>query len=137
MNKYSIKSLCLKGSLSTGTLKYNFAKNELREGIWQISIREFGYLLKSNVSTFVQFSTNVIKDLREKNYSVENFLPAIGSAKLEGKPSEKKIVYFEPIWFQITTPDKEICLYFQNPFNEHLIINDCDVFVTLLLQRLQ
>jgi hypothetical protein len=137
MNKYSIKSLSLKGSLSNGMLKYNFAKNELKEGIWQISIREFGYVLKANTSTFVQFSTNVIKDLREKNYTVENFMPAIGSAKLEGKTSEKIIVYFEPIWFQITTPDKEICLYFRNPFNEDLIINDCDVFVTILLQRLQ
>jgi hypothetical protein len=136
MNKHSIKSLCLKGSLSNGMLKYIFPKNELKEGIWQISVREFGYVLKSNVSTFVQFSTNVIKDLREKNYSVENFLPVIGSAKLEGKANEKKIVYFEPIWFQITTPDKEICLFFRNAFNEELIISDSEVFVTLILQRL-
>ncbi len=128
--------MCLKGSLLNGMLKYNFAKNELREGIWQISIREFGYVLKANVSTFVQFSINLIKDLREKNYTLENFMPVIGSAKLEGSASEKKIVYFEPIWFQITTPDKEICLFFRNPFNEELIITDSEVFVTLILRRL-
>jgi len=136
MNKHSIKSLCLKGALSSGSLKFNFAKYELREGIWQICIREFGYLVKPTTSIFVQFSCNLIKDLREnKDSVVENFLPVIGSAKLEGKVNEKKIVYFEPIWFQVTTPDKEICLFFRNPFSEELIKNECEVFVTLLLQR--
>ena len=91
MNKYSIKSLCFKGALSSGSLKFNFAKYELREGIWQICIREFGYLVKPATSIFVQFSCNLIKDLREnKDSVVENFLPVIGSAKLEGKVNEKK-----------------------------------------------
>ena len=137
MNKHSIKNVCLTGSLTSGLIKFNLAKNELREGIWQLSVREFGYIVKSKqTSLFVQFSSNLIKDLREKNYVVEKFLPTIGSAKLEGKVGERKIVYFEPIWYQITTPDKEICVYFKDPFDEKLILNECEVFVTLLLQRL-
>ncbi len=137
MNKHSLKNVCLKGSLTSGLLKFNLAKNELREGIWQLSVREFGYVVKSKpASLFLQFSCNLIKDLREKNYVIENFLPSIGSAKLEGKVNERKIVYFDPIWYQITTPDKEVCLYFKDPFEEKLVLNECEVFVTLLLQRL-
>jgi hypothetical protein len=137
MNKHSIKTLSLSGTLTNGSLKFNFVKNELKEGIWQLSLRELGYTVKANsVSLLVQVSCNLIKDLREKNYVVENYLPIIGSAKLEGKRNEKKIEYFEPIWFQITTPDNKICLFFKNPYNEDLIKTDCEVFVTLLLQRL-
>jgi hypothetical protein len=137
MNKHSIKNVCLKGSLMSGLLKFNLVKNELREGIWQLSVREFGYVVKSKpASLFVQFSSNLIKDLREKNSVIENFLPSIGSAKLEGKVNEKKIVYFDPIWYQITTPDKEVCLYFKDPFDEKLVLSECEVFVTVLLQRL-
>ena len=137
MNRGSIKSVSLKGTLTNGYLNYTFPKNELRQGIWQLCIRDFGFIIKeNNNSLFVQMSCNLIKDLREKDSAIQSFLPVIASAKVDGKVNEKKIVYFEPIWFQITTPDKEISLFFRNPFNEELITNQYDVFVTILLQRL-
>ena len=138
MNRCQIKSLSLSGSLTNGLLLYTLAKNELTEGIWQLSVRDFGYLVRvNNTSQFVQIACNLIKDLREKNYVVQNYMPVIASAKIEGQEHQKKIVYFEPVWFQITTPERIISLYFRNPFSEELVQINCDVFVTLLLQRVQ
>ena len=137
MIKSSIKSLSFSGSLSNGFLSYTLAKNELSEGLWQLSVRDCGYFVKiSKQSEFVQITTNVIKDIREKNYMPQNYMPVIASALIKGQEHEKKIVYFEPVWFGITTPERVIVLHFQNPFNEELIKMNCDIFVTLLLQRI-
>ena len=138
MNKSSIKSLSLSGSLTDGSLLYTLAKNELSEGIWQLSVRDFGYSVKrNNTSQFVQISCNLIKDLREKDYVLQNYMPVIASAKIEGQAGQKQIVYFEPVWFRVTTPEKNIALYFRNPFSDEQIKLNCDLFVTLLLQRIQ
>jgi hypothetical protein len=136
MNKSSIKSIFLKGKLSNGYLSYSLVKNELREGLWQLSVRDFGFTVKeNNTSLFVQMSCNLIKDLREENNIIECFNSVIACAKIDGKVNQKQVVYFDTIWFQITTPDKEVKIFFRNPFNEELIHNECEVFVTIILQR--
>jgi hypothetical protein len=137
MNKSAIKSIFLKGKLSNGCLTYILAKNDLREGLWQLSIRDFGFTVKeNNASLFVQMSCNLIKDLREEKNIIESFNSVIACAKIDGKVNQKQVVYFDTVWFQITTPDKEVKIFFRNPFNEELIRNECEVFVTIILQRI-
>ncbi len=133
----SIKSLFVSGSMSNGYLTYSLAKNELSDGIWRLCVRDFGYsVTRNNPSQLIQISCNLIRDIREKNSALQNYLPVIATAKIEGQIGDKNIVYYEPIWFQVTTPEKNILLYFRNSFNEELMELNCDIFVTLLLQRI-
>jgi hypothetical protein len=78
-----------------------------------------------------------VKDSRQKDFQIQNYLPVIASTFINGAGGTKKIVYFDPCWFQITTPDKEVNLYFRNPFDETLVQLNVKVFVTLILQRIQ
>jgi hypothetical protein len=140
MNDLSIKSVSLKGNLSDPrcTLSYSLG-NDSKNSIFQLCIKDIAFENKSNnnISSLAQVKCNLVKDLRQFDYSTQSFLPTIASVLFKVTPTEKKITYFEKTWFLVNSQDDVIKISFTNPSTELPLNENCDVFVTVLLKQLK
>lgn len=128
--------------LKTNTISIKLPFDDFKSNLWQIRINDLCVDYKSKCNVLVGLSLNFITDVKynEQNEVVSCF-PIIAQTVLKGEISEKKVYKFESAWFYVTNPNHELKLTF-NPYNElkvdqSLLALNCNVFATILLQRVK
>jgi hypothetical protein len=147
MSDAPIKTFILRGNLQKLTkdefLYYRFANNECRMGLWKICVLNVGYHITSavpvsQISEFVQISSNFVKDHRFVNSGNESYSVALCDFLMKGPKNERKLIQFDKTWYYVNCGGDELRLYFRNSMNgEQLPSTDINIFVTILLQQVR
>jgi hypothetical protein len=138
MSDLPIKSVVLKGNLRDNlcTLDYSLSTED-KSGLYQVCVRNILYENKSikNINHFALINCNLVKDVRQYQYSTQVYLPSIANVLFKATPTEKKIVNYENTWFFVNAPNDVIKISFIDPATEAPLNLNCEVFVTVLLRQ--
>lgn len=116
---------------------------ELCSNLWQISLNEISinFIKPSNVLTGI--STNFVTDTKYNNDGqVICYCPCLWQCVFKsGSINDNKNFKFEQSWFYVSNAQEEIQLQFHK-LKGGKVLNDllaleCDVYVTVLLQRVK
>ena len=140
MSDIPLRTFSLKANIpNSSILKTQFVQSETKSGLWQICIKDIAIIFKADINIISAIQCNLVKDLKFKNETggLESYNPTIGVFPLKGKLNEKKLIQFEKCWFQINAPNSELKLYVTNVETETSIDSDCELYVTVLMQRIK
>jgi len=140
MSDIPIRAFSLKQKLQTvSILQEQFVQSETKSGLWQICIKDISIVFNTDLNLIAYIESNLVKDLKYNSASggLQSYHPTICSFALKGKKNEKKIILLEKSWFQVNAPNSDLKLYIRNLENQNLISEDCDLFVTVLMQRIK
>jgi hypothetical protein len=137
MSDAPIKTSVLNGNLNSGTLSSQICENStnISNGLWNISFPTFCFDSKDQNGLFCSVSCNLVKDKRfnPQTKQLETYNPVLASLFLKGR----KIVYIEKTWFTVNNQCSDIILYFTNMQTNRTLTIDCEMFVTILFQRVK
>ncbi len=95
MSDLPIKSVVLKGNLRDNlcTLDYSLSTED-KSGLYQVCVRNILYENKSikNINHFALINCNLVKDVRQYQYSTQVYLPSIANVLFKATPTEKKLL---------------------------------------------
>jgi hypothetical protein len=140
MSDIPIRSFTLKQQLQTSSvLRYQLVQSETKSGLWQICIKDIAIIFYSDVNLIAYIESNLVKDLKYNNASggLQSYHPKICSFALKGKVNEKKLIQLEKNWFQVNAPNSDLKLYIRDVESDDLIIVNCELVVTVLMQRIK
>lgn len=135
-----IKSILLNGNLKTGNgeLKIKIPFEEIRRGLWQLCILNVGYEALEKVNLITSISSNFVTDVRyNQNDIIETFSPSLALVLLKNTSSNefKSVQQLEKNWLFVNNLSEYLTLNFNNVRNNQKISIDCNLYVTVLLQR--
>ena len=84
-------------------------------------------------------STNFIKSTKfTSNNQIETIYQILNVFLIQGKLNQKKVINFEKTWSLINNFSEELKIYV-NSLPRDQIVNeiDCDIYILILLQRIQ
>lgn len=136
-------SVLLSGNLKkTNELKLRLPFEDILSNLWQISLNEIAISYKGTANILCGISCNFVNDITyNKVNQITNYSPILWQILFKGKNLEKQINRLEKSWFYLTSAKDELVLTF-HLFSEGVVSDkplnlDCDVFATLLLQRVK
>ncbi len=138
MSDAPIKTYVLTGNLNRrGTLSTELCQENtnISIGLWNMCISSICIDCKDQNGLFCTISCNLVKDkqLNPVTKVLQNSNSSIAAVFLKGR----KIVYLDKTWFTINHQSSELKLFFSNFQNNELLFADCELFVTLLFQRVK
>jgi hypothetical protein len=138
MSDAPIKTSVLNGNLNRGgTLSNEICQqsSNISLGLWNICLSTVCIDCKDSNGFFCSVSCNLVKDkrLNPETKQLETYNPTIATIFLKGR----KIVYVEKTWFTINNQCSNVTLYFSNIQTKKLLVTDCEMNVTLLLQQMK
>jgi hypothetical protein len=138
MSDAPIKTTFVNGNLLRGqTLSTQICEQSVNIaiGLWNICVSSICLNTKDQNGVFCSISCNLVKDKKINviTKNLETYNPAISTVFLKGK----KIVYLDKTWFTINNQCTDLKLFFTNIETNGQIAIDCDIFVTVLFQRIK
>lgn len=135
-----IKSLLLNGNLKNlnGELKLKIPFEELRIGLWQICILDVGFEALEKINLIVSISTNFVTDIKyNQSDFIETYSPTLSLILLKNTSatSTKSVVHLEKNWFFVNNLSEHLNLNFKNVSDNNPVNSNCNVYVTVLMQR--
>jgi hypothetical protein len=140
MSDIPLRTFSLKANIpNSSILKTQFVQSETKSGLWQICIKDIAIIFKADINIISAIQCNLVKDLKFKNETggLESYNPTIGVFPLKGKLNEKKLIQFEKCWFLINAPNSELKLYVTDLESEASLDSNCDLYITVLMQRIK
>jgi hypothetical protein len=138
MSDAPIKTSILNGNLNRNSTLSNqiceYSSN-ISNGLWNICFPTFCFDAKDQTGIFASVTCNLVKDKRfnPETKQLETYNPVLASLFLKGR----KIVYIEKTWFTINNQCSDVVLYFTNIQTNRKVTIDCEMFVTILFQRVK
>lgn len=128
--------------LKTNTLSLKLPFEDISTNLWQISISQIAQSYNKSGKQLCGISCNFVKDIKyNSNNQIISCFPILWQIILSGNVADKKVYNFEKSWFYITSTQQELILQFHPYVNGKITDNvvnlDCDVFVTLYIQRVK
>lgn len=127
----------------TNKISLKLPFQDISNNLWQISITQIAQNFNKVCKKLCGISCNFVTDIKYNSQKqVVSHCPILWQCLFNGNRGDKKIISFEKSWFYLTTNQEEIILQF-HPYvdgqikDDELINLDCDVFVTLLIQRVK
>jgi hypothetical protein len=138
MSDASLKTYTLSGNLNQkGILSTDICEENtnISVGLWNVCISSICINCQDQNGQFCAISSNLVKhkQLNKVSKVLENVNPSISNVFLKGR----KIVYLDKTWFTINNQCSEIKLFFSNMENTELLLIDCELYVTVLFQRVK
>ncbi len=139
MSDAPIKTSFLSGNLNQGgTFSSQICdqSTNISIGLWNICVSSVSLDCKDVPNgVFCSISCNLVKDkqLNSQSKVLEAYNPSIATLFLKGR----KIVYLDKTWFTINNQCTDIKLFFFNIENNEKLTINCELFVTLLFQRIK
>jgi hypothetical protein len=138
MSDAPIKTTYLKGNLNQGaTFSSQICEQStnISHGLWHICVSSICIDCKDPNGAFCSISCNLVKDKKLNSVSkiIEQCNPSIATVFVKGR----KIVYVDKTWFIINNQCTDLKLFFSNIETNDRLLIDCELVVTLLLQRIK
>jgi hypothetical protein len=138
MSDAPIKSYILTGNLNRrGLLSTELCQENtnISIGLWNVCVSSLCFDCKDLNGLFSKISCNLVieKQLNPVTKMLETSNSNIGAVFFKGR----KIVYLDKTWFTINHQSSELKLFFSNFQNNEPLLIDCEVYVTLLFQRVK
>jgi hypothetical protein len=138
MSDAPLKTTFLSGNLQRQSDFLNHICDQstnLSLGLWNICISSIFINTKDQNGVFCSISCNLVKDKRinVKTKNLETYNPSISAVFLKGR----KIVYLDKTWFTINNQCTDLKLFFTNIETQEHIEMDCELYITVLLQRIK
>lgn len=131
----------VKGNLKTnkGILSIVLANEEIRSNLWQISFHECSFAVKEPINNILGFSTNFVKDVTfdETIKEKKNYFPILKQTALKANATDKKVIRFEEAWFYINNSNEYFTVDVIDLETQKNINLDCEVFLTIIFQRVK
>lgn len=141
--KGTCHNVLLSGNLKTSNvLSVHIPFDDINSNLWQISIHESSqhYKVKSNVLSGI--SCNLVSDITYNSQKqIINHNPILWQMPFVGEINQKKVQRFNQNWFYVTNTNSILKLKFWTFIDGDVVdqstVIDCDVYVTLLMQRVK
>jgi hypothetical protein len=137
MSDAPIKTYLLRGNLNRGRFFVTPICTEstnISIGLWNLCISSICLDTKDSNGVFCSILCNLVIDKQLNLESkVETSNPPIATIFLKGR----KIVYIDKTWFTINNQCSDIKLFFVNLQTQQPPLIDCELYVTVLLQRVK
>lgn len=117
--------------------------DDICTNLWQLCLNQISYeCLSDNINALLAISCNLITDLNfNVSHQVVKQQPILWQLICKGSKKEIKSMQFNQNWFYITNSQKEIKLTFyllhDGQKSNNVLNLNCDVYVTMLLQRVK
>lgn len=142
-----LKGIChpilLTGNLKNSNfLELKLPYNDISSNVWQISLNQIAQSFNVPSNTLCGIGCNFVTDVKfNTENQVVTYCPILWQCLFKGQKNEKSVKSFEQNWFYVTTTQQEIKLqfysYFQGSVTNDLLNLDCDLYVSVLLQRVK
>ena len=142
MSNGPIKTFYLKGNLRNNVISTTlYPISEYSQGRWNFCVSQMIYHIKQdNIQDEIcGLSTNFIKSTKfTSNNQIETIYQILNVFLIQGKLNQKKVINFEKTWSLINNFSEELKIYV-NSLPRDQIVNeiDCDIYILILLQRIQ
>lgn len=135
-----LRSFLLNGNLrNTGQLLLHIPHNDIKQGLWQISVKHIAFKANEIINTAVLINCNFVTDIRfAANNEIERYNATLMLYQLKAIKNEIKVNQYNDIWFTANSINDIIELSFYNLFSNTLLSDkDIDIYVMLLFKRIR
>jgi len=134
-------SIFLMGNLreKNGVLDIKLPYDEMRYNLWQFAIIDYSFECKVNQTNVLgKISTNFVTDTCfTENSEIVSYQPVICQILLKGNALSKQCIHLTPNWFYINSFNQKLQLFFKNIHTNELLSTDCNVYVSIIIQRIK
>lgn len=115
---------------------------DIRSNLWQIAINEISIHTIKELNILSGISCNFVTDIcYHSTNEIINFHPILWQVLIKGNKSEKKTFRLDKSWFYVNNSYDELELSFfvleDGQINKAFVPIDCEIYVTILLQRVK
>lgn len=128
--------------LNSNTIAVRLPHEDLKSNLWQFSFNEISMTFNKSANFMCGLSTNYVTDLKfNESNQIVSCCPILCQVSLMGTANQRKLTRFERTWFYVSCPDSELKITFHPLLNakatNQKITVDCEIYITVLLQRVQ
>lgn len=127
---------------NSNTISIQVPHEDIKTNLWQFSFNDLSVSFNEKGNFICGLSSNYVTDIKyNDSKQIVSYCPILCQTLFNGRQNELKLIRFEKSWFYISNPDVELKIVFQKLINgkvSNVMLNiDCDIYVTILLQRVQ
>lgn len=126
----------------SNTVTINLPYEDIKSNLWQISLNQISQNFKKASNILTGISCSFVTDITyNKDHQIVNNNPILWQTTFKGNVNEIKLMQYNQNWFYVTNADSVLTLKFwrfvDGVKKDVNLDIDCDIYMTLLIQRVR